>query len=257
MTLLFVQSFLLLRGYRTMAKDKVVLITGGCCRIGRRLALEAASLGFAVAVHYYTSRQQAEELCTEIETLGSKAYLVHGNLANPDEVGTLIPRAQKGGDLVALVNNASIFEDLTWDETSVDDWQRHMAINLQAPFFLSQAFARSLAPSGQGRIITLLDWRVSRPGADHLPYTISKSALAALTSSLAIAFAPHITVNALALGAILPPTGVQRQTNILNQVPMQRWGTVDEVAQAFALLLTGPAFITGETLYIDGGRHLI
>ena len=96
-----------------------------------------------------------------------------------------------------------------------------------------------------------------RPGADHLPYTVSKSALAALTQSLAIALAPRIVVNGLALGAILPPSDGNVASSILDQVPAGRWATLEEVGQALVFLLDGPAYVTGEIIHVDGGRHLL
>jgi pteridine reductase len=108
-----------------------------------------------------------------------------------------------------------------------------------------------------GRIVNILDWRALRPGRDHLPYTISKSALAALTQSLAAALAPQITVNALALGAILPPSDGSDTTGLLQFVPVRRWASLDEVDEALLFLLEGPAYITGEILHVDGGRHLV
>jgi NAD(P)-dependent dehydrogenase (short-subunit alcohol dehydrogenase family) len=156
-----------------------------------------------------------------------------------------------------LINNASIFEPLDWTETRLEDWNRHLAVNLTAPFLLSQAFARTLPKEEHGRIVNLLDWRALRPGADHLPYTISKAALAALTRSLAIAFAPRISVNGLALGAILPPKGGGSSEDILRNIPARRWARLEEVDQALLFLLSGPAYITGEVIHIDGGRHLV
>ncbi|MGW8249516.1 MAG: SDR family oxidoreductase, partial [Anaerolineales bacterium] len=154
-------------------------------------------------------------------------------------------------------NNASIFEPLGWDDTDYSKWQRHLQVNLTTPFLLSQAFARQLPEDKSGRIVNLLDWRALRPGPDHLPYTISKAGLYALTSSLAAALAPRITVNGLALGAILPPSDGGDGNNILEDVPAGRWADVDEVCQAALFLLSGPSYITGEIIYVDGGRHLV
>jgi NAD(P)-dependent dehydrogenase (short-subunit alcohol dehydrogenase family) len=135
-------------------------------------------------------------------------------------------------------------------------------VNLTAPFLLSQAFARGLAPGAPGRIINLLDWRALRPGADHLPYTISKAALAALTRSLAQALAPQVTVNGLALGAILPPNegnagAGNAAERIVENVPARRWARLEEVEQGLIFFLTGPDYVTGEIIHIDGGRHLV
>ncbi|OGO28362.1 MAG: hypothetical protein A2136_07905, partial [Chloroflexi bacterium RBG_16_54_11] len=169
----------------------------------------------------------------------------------------LVPRANQHGVLYGLVNSAAIFGPQKWDTTTLEEWDRHLMVNLTTPFLLSRAFARQVPPGEGGRIVNLLDWRALRPGADHLPYTISKSALAALTRSLAIAFAPRITVNGLALGAILPPVDGAAPKNILERIPAGRWAGLDEVAQSVLFLLDGPAYITGEIIHIDGGRHLV
>ena len=237
--------------------NKVILITGGARRVGKALALAVARAGAEVVIHYGQSRIEAENVREEIETLGRKAILLQADLADPAQVASLMSRTLEHGPLFGLVNSAAIFEPLNWENSSLEDWNRHLAINLTAPFLLSQAFARALPPTESGRIVNLLDWRALRPGADHLPYTISKSALAALTQSLAIALAPRIVVNGLALGAILPPSDGNVASSILDQVPAGRWATLEEVGQALVFLLDGPAYVTGEIIYVDGGRHLL
>ena len=237
--------------------NKLVLITGAAQRVGRSLALTVARAGGDVVIHFGRSEADAKSLFTEIEAMGRKVYLLQADLDDPKQVERLVPRAYEHGPLFALVNNAAIFESLTWETSTLEDWNRHLMVNLTVPFLLSQAFARLLPPGGTGRIINLLDWRALRPGADHLPYTISKSALATLTQSLAIAFAPRITVNGLALGAVLPPTDVAVPQKIIEKVPAGRWADLDEVSQTLLFLLEGPAYITGEIIHVDGGRHLI
>jgi pteridine reductase len=236
---------------------KTVLITGAALRIGRSLALAVAQAGADVVLHCGKSRKEAENLQKQIEAAGKKAFILQADLADPLQVAGLISRVWEHAPLFALVNNASVFEPLGWEDTSLEQWNLAMMVNLTAPFLLSQAFARSLKPGEQGRIVNLIDWRALRPGPDHLPYTISNSALAALTHSLAIALAPRITVNALALGAILPPsTGAPAKIN-LEQIPAGRWANLEEVGQALIFLLDGPAYITGEIMHVDGGRHLV
>ena len=237
--------------------NKLVLITGAARRVGRQLALAVARAGGDVVIHHGQSQADAQSLCEEIQALGRNAFLLQADLNDPSLVGTLIPRASEHGHLFALVNNAAIFETLSWQNTTLEAWDHHLMVNLTAPFLLSQAFARLLPTGETGRIVNLLDWRALRPGADHLPYTISKSALAALTHSLAIALAPHISVNGLALGAVLPPSEGVAAPNILKNVPAGRWADLDEVGQALLFLLEGPAYITGEIIHIDGGRHLV
>jgi NAD(P)-dependent dehydrogenase (short-subunit alcohol dehydrogenase family) len=241
-----------------MALDgKTVLITGAAIRIGRSLALAVARAGADVVIHYGSSQEEAESAGAEIEALGRRATLLQADLADPQQVAGLVERASERGPLFALVNNAAIFGSLSWDKTSLEEWNRHLMINLTAPFLLSQAFARTLGENDHGRIVNLLDWRALRPGPDHLPYTISKAALAALTESLAAALAPRITVNGLALGAILPPSSGGTPKNILDDVPAKRWAELEEVGQALLFLLEGPDYITGEIVHLDGGRHLV
>jgi NAD(P)-dependent dehydrogenase (short-subunit alcohol dehydrogenase family) len=238
-------------------EGKMVLITGAAKRVGRALALAVARAGGDVVIHYGGSAAEADSLAAEIQAMGRYARLIQADLNDPDQVSQIVPRALEGGPLFALVNNASIFEPLGWRDTSLESWNRHLMVNLTAPFLLSQALARSLTPGDTGRIVNLLDWRALRPGADHFPYTISKAALAALTRSLAQALAPQVTVNGLALGAILPPSDGSASERILESVPARRWARLEEVEQALLFLLTGPDYITGEVIHIDGGRHLV
>jgi pteridine reductase len=156
-----------------------------------------------------------------------------------------------------LVNNASIFPPGGLIETDLATWQNCISVNLTAPFLLSQAFISFHQPGTTARIINLLDWRALRPGRDHFAYTISKSALASLTSATAIAAAPEISVNALALGAILPPANEPQNDNILNHVPLKRWARIEEFVEAYLFLLQGPSYINGEVIHLDGGRHII
>ena len=238
-------------------EGKAVLITGAARRVGRALVLASARAGADIYLHYHRSELEAEALRDEVTGLGRRATLLKADLSDPQQSLDLVARARRQAELFALVNNAALFEPFSWETTDLAAWNRHMQVNLTAPFLLSQAFARSLQPDGQGRIVNLVDWRALRPGPDHLPYTISNAALAALTHSLAIALAPRITVNALALGAILAPdNGAATKIN-LEQIPAGRWASLEEVDQALIFLLDGPAYITGEIIHVDGGRHLV
>ena len=237
--------------------SKKVLITGGAKRIGRQLALTSAHAGASVIIHYGSSSQEAEQLRAQIEQSGSHAQTLQVDFSNPEnaiQAFTTLFETEK--DLFALVNNASIFEPVKFIETTLDSWRLHMDINLTMPFLLSQAFARSLAGK-PGRIINLLDWRALRPGRDHFPYTISKSALASMTRTLAAVLAPNIQVNGLALGAILPPSDGNTDDSIIKNVPAGRWAKIEELNDAFLFLLTAPDYLTGEIIHLDGGRHLV
>jgi pteridine reductase len=236
---------------------KRILITGAARRLGRIMALAVAQAGGTVIIHHGHSPDEAEETQQAIMAMGKSAHIVQAGLSDPAQAASLVAEASSFGPLFALVNNAAIFEAHTWDTTDIDAWNRHLEINLTAPFLLSQAFARSFSGSSEGRIVNILDWRALRPGADHLPYTVSKAALAALTRSLAIALAPKILVNGLAFGAILPPSPKADLERIIEPVPARRWAQPDEVGQALIFLLDGPGYITGEILHLDGGRHLV
>lgn len=236
-------------------KDKTVLVTGGARRLGKIFALACARAGADVVIHHAHSDPEAEETRDEIIGLGRRAWVIKSDLDVSSQAGSLIQRINEFTPLDALVNSAAIFESLSLETTSLEDWEKHLAVNLTAPFLLSQAFARQ-APDG-ARIVNILDWRALRPGADHFPYTISKAALAALTKSLAIALAPRIVVNGLALGAILPPSDGNAKADILKNVPAGRWAEEQEVEQALIFTLTSPAYITGEIVHLDGGRHLV
>lgn len=237
---------------------KTILVTGAARRLGRIFALACGRAGADVVIHHGHSPKEALEVQEELASFGRRSWILPSDLSNPGEVARLIMRANELTPLYGLVNNAAIFEPLSIEETTLHDWQRHMDINLTAPFLLSQAFAKQLPANAEGRIVNILDWRALRPGADHFPYTISKAALAAMTKSLAAALAPHIIVNGLALGAVLPPAdNPSAGEKVIEQAPAKRWSEAKEVEEALLFLLSGPAYITGEIIHVDGGRHLI
>lgn len=234
---------------------KTILITGSARRVGRIFALACARAGADVVIHHGHSDAEAEEVRNEIMGLGRHALVFKADLSDSSQAESLIPLVNQSTPLHGLVNSAAIFESLSFETTSVEDWQKHLSINVTAPFLLSQAFARHAAEGA--RIVNILDWRALRPGPDHFPYTISKAALAAMTKSLAIALSPRINVNGLALGAILPPSDGKAKADIIKTVPAGRWAEQNEIEQALLFLLTCPAYITGEIIHLDGGRHLV
>jgi NAD(P)-dependent dehydrogenase (short-subunit alcohol dehydrogenase family) len=239
----------------TSLNGKTILITGAARRLGRLFALACARAGADIIIHHAHSDEDAKQVRDEIESIGRNAYILASDFGTPDAVSRLISLANDISPLYALVNSAAVFEPLSFNDTTLDDWNRHFNINLTAPFLLSQEFARQ---TNEGCIVNILDWRALRPAADHFPYTISKAALAAMTKSLAVALAPRITVNGLALGAILPPSdNLSASEKIIENVPAKRWSEAGEVEEALLFLLTCPAYITGEIIHVDGGRHLV
>lgn len=238
-------------------KGKNYLITGAAYRLGRVFALAIAKAGGNVIIHHGHSPEKAMETMSEAIDFGVSAYVIQANLQDTEQISKLIDQALSFGPLTGLINSAAIFESQSVKSTNIDIWNKHLTINLTAPFILSKNFADSISNQQIGKIINILDWRALRPGSDHFPYTISKAGLAALTKSLAIAFAPNIQVNGIALGAILPPSEGGTTNSILNNVPAKRWANLAEVEEILLFLLDGPSYITGEIIHLDGGRHLI
>ena len=235
-------------------KGKTILITGSARRIGRILALTVAKAGGDVIIHHNNSPDEAEGTKQEILALGQKATIIQADFSDPESIKEFISEVFSSQNLDGLVNNASVFSNLSWVDTQITQWNNHLSINLTAPFLLSQAFGKNISNDLDGRIVNILDWRAIHPGADHLPYTISKAGLAALTKSLALA--PNITVNGIAFGAVLPPSDGGSAENILSSVPLSRWAEITEVEETLLFLLAGPKYITGEIIHLDGGRHL-
>jgi len=242
-------------------KEKVVLITGGARRIGRALSLALAGRGARVVIHYSRSGEAAEETLKEVQQNGGDGILLQADLMDEVAAAGLIGKASEWcGRVDILINNAAIFEDGNFLNTSSENWDRHFAINLKAPFLLSQTFAEQIPENRQGKIIFLSDWRGIRPGVGHFAYTLTKSALITMTKSVARVVAPGITVNAIALGVIMPPEGADADEDFLSRkievIPLRRSGSPSDVVATVQFLLEGSDFITGETIVVDGGERL-
>jgi len=238
-------------------KGKKILVTGGAIRVGKAISLGLAKHGAEVIINFNTSSDSAKETEQQIQALGSKAFLVQADLSDATSVNNMMEEIKELGTIFAVINNASIFENLSFAETDIDSWNRNLQINLTAPFQISQHFTKQLSPNQKGRIINILDWRALRPGKDHFPYTISKAGLAGLTKAMAAALAPNISVNGIAFGAILPPSDGGNADNLIDEIPAGRWAELEEVQNTIKFLLDGPEYITGEIIHLDGGRHLI
>jgi hypothetical protein len=236
-------------------KGETALITGAAKRIGRETALTLADRGVNVVIHFNRSDSEAGRLAEELKLKGVKAWTIQADFRRPDEYQTLTERArQLAGGLDILINNASIFpvetlKDLTWSELSAN-----MEVNAWVPFLLSRQFAEH---TGRGKIFNLHDSRLKGYDWTHVGYILSKHALAAMTRMMALQFAPNVTVNAVAPGLILPPPGKDESylQNLIHTVPLQRHGDPQDIADAVVFLVQSD-FITGNVIYVDGGRHL-
>jgi len=237
---------------------KVAVVTGSAVRLGKALALALAGHGVRLVIHHGSSADAARETVAQIKALGSDAVAVQADLGQAPLAATLIERAVTHlGRVDVLVNSAAIFEPGSLADTTEANLDRHLAINLKAPFFLSQAFAAHVGRERRGHIVNIVDWRAMRPAADHLAYTLTKAGLITLTQSLALALGPNIQVNAIAPGAILPPPGQDQDymDRLAQTIPLRRPGSPDEVAKALLFLLDSD-FVTGEVILVTGGQHL-
>ena len=237
---------------------KVAIVTGGAVRLGKALALALAEQGARLIIHYGLSASPAQETVTEIKAMGSDALAIQADLSQSGEAPSIVERAVAHfGQVDILVNSAAIFKPGNWDDTTEANWDRHFAINLKSPFFLSQAFAAHVGPERAGHIVNIADWRGVRPGTDHIAYTLTKAALIAMTKGLALALAPNIQVNAIAPGLILPPPGEDQSylERKAGKIPAQRAGSPEEIAKALMFLLRSD-FVTGDLIFVTGGEHL-
>jgi NAD(P)-dependent dehydrogenase (short-subunit alcohol dehydrogenase family) len=237
---------------------RTALVTGGARRIGRGIVKRLTTDGWAVAIHCHRSGREAEALGRAIQAAGGRAAVIEADLADPDAVRSIVGRAGAAlGPLTLLVNNASVFEPD--DIGSLDEavWERHFAVNLQAPVFLARDFAAQLPDGAEGAIVNVIDQRVLKPTPHFLSYTLSKSALFTATQTLAQALAPRIRVNAVGPGPTLAsrrqqPDAFARQGA---SVPLGHGPSPEEIAEA-VLFLTGARSVTGQMIAVDGGQHL-
>jgi NAD(P)-dependent dehydrogenase (short-subunit alcohol dehydrogenase family) len=234
------------------------LVTGGARRIGRAIVDDLAAHGWAVAIHYNHSREDAEELATAIRARGGRAALVSADFADPDCAERVIEEAKAAlGPLTLLVNNASIFEKDGVGALELGLWNRQIAVNLTSPVMLAQAFAKQVPADVEGNIINLLDQRVFRPTPRYYSYQISKSGLWTATETMAQALAPHIRVNGIAPGPTLPNVRQtsERYRRQVDAILLKRAPDLAEFGRSIRYIVETRS-ITGEVIALDGGQRL-
>jgi len=241
--------------------DKVALITGGR-RIGAVVATELARKGVHVAVVYRGSRSEAEETAETLRAMGRRALVVQADLQQPEACSRVVDATvAEFGRLDILVNMASVYREKPLDDLTVEDWDAQLSIDLRAAWLCSHAAIRHMRRSGGGRIVNFSDW-VARSGRPryrgYLPYYVAKAGVIALTEALALELATdQILVNAIAPGPILAPPGTSATdaAAVEQATPLGRWGGEIEIAKTVIALVESD-FITGETIRVDGGRHV-
>jgi pteridine reductase len=242
-------------------QGKVVLITGGAKRVGAAICRRLHGAGANLMLHYRASAGAARLLQAELN--GARAdsvALIQADLLDLKALPPLVEQTlQRFGHLDGLVNNASSFYATPIGEITAAAWDDLMGTNLRAPAFLAQAAAPALRKT-QGAIVNIADIHADRPLKNYVVYSIAKSGLVALTRSLARELAPEVRVNAVAPGPILWPDDeafdeVSRQ-RIISHTLLKREGTPDDIAKAVYFLLAEATYVTGETINVDGGRHI-
>ncbi len=232
------------------SRAKRVLVTGAAKRIGRVIAIELSRRGFDVAVHYHTSRAEAEQVAREC----NGAPLFQADLSKVPEIRRLFADVrEKFGALDCLVNNAARFTRFPPLDITEEDWDFIHDVNLKATFFCCQQAAPQMQEQGAGRIVNISSLGGLRPWASHVHYCASKAGVVMLTKALAKALAPKIAVNSVAPGVIAFGDVDERVQRMIDATPMRKPGTPEDVADAVHFFLTAPDFITGQILAVDGG----
>ena len=241
--------------------DRVVLLTGAK-RVGATIATTVAARGAHVALSYNRSSAEADETAAAIRKLGRRALPVKADLGDPAACAAMVDAVGKEfGRLDVLVNMASVYNTVPFDQLDLAAWEKQLGVDLRATFLCSRAAVPLMRAHGGGRIVNFSDWLPAsgRPRyKGYLAYYVAKAGVKALTEALALEVAgDQILVNAIAPGPILAPPGTSadEHASVEQATPLGRWGGAEEIAKV-VLALIDSDFITGETIRVDGGRHL-
>lgn len=236
---------------------RVALVTGGGRRVGRALAEALGRAGARVAVHYNSSAAGADETVAAIRAAGGDAATFQADLANPAAPVALVEQVvARFGGLDVLVNSAAVMERTPFGSVTAAQWDAMFALNLRAPFFIAQAAAPALRVR-RGLIVNMADLAAFESWPAYVPHGISKAGIVQMTRALARVLAPDVRVNAIAPGAVLLPDDWDDASgeHLEQTTPLRRIGSPDDVVGAM-LYLIGAEYVTGETIIVDGGRHV-
>jgi pteridine reductase len=239
-------------------QHRVALVTGAGRRLGRSMAAALAGRGMTVAIHHHASSQGAYNLRQEILDSGGRAACFDADLTDPAAARSLPERVvQELGRLDVLVNSAAVMHRLSLEQTTPEQWDGILNLNLRAVFFCTQGAAPALRAS-RGKVINLADLAGLEPWSGFAAHSVSKAGVVMLTKVLALSLAPDVTVNAIAPGAVLVPDeyDAEERERLARATPLRRLGDPADVIAALLYLLEGGDFVTGEVLIVDGGRRI-
>ncbi len=241
--------------------SSVVLITGGARRIGRALALGFAERGWSIGIHYGESEAAAQATLRDVEALGARAVLVQADIRNREQVRRAVfSVADHFGAFDVLVNNAGVYPPpRAIADVTEQMWRDVIETNLYGEFFAAQAAAEAMQrmPGGGGRIVNISSLGAYQIWKDRVAYNVSKAGVVQLTRALARTLAPHISVNSVAPGAIEIPEEPAAGTLVgADRIPMRRYGSTDDIFRAVWFFAVDAAYITGQTLLVDGGLNI-
>jgi pteridine reductase len=237
---------------------KGALVTGAGIRVGRVIARALGTAGADVAIHYNASEGPAREAAAELSALGRRAPTLQADLSSPDACAGLVRDAISAlGTLDLLVHSAANFHRAPLSETTADLWDDAMNVNARAAMLLAREAAPTLRER-RGRIVLVTDLLAFQPVRNYVAHAVSKSAAEGLVRALAVELAPEITVNGVAPGTVLVPEGTSREQEErwARQAPLRRNGEPEDIARTVLFLCTGPDFMTGQVLRVDGGKSL-
>lgn len=239
--------------------NRVILITGSGDRVGKAIALALARKGAQIVIHYHTRREKARQAAEEIAAAGLPPLVVQGDVSRREDWERMSAEIlAKFGKIDGLVNNAALFYRTPLGDISEEQWDQFMNVNLKGVFWGCRTVGEQMLRQQRGRIVNIADVAARQVWTEYLPYSVSKAGVLALTRGLARKFAPHVTVNAIVPGMIMPAEslGEEEREALIRKIPLQRSGSANDLANAVLYLFEGGDFITGAEITIDGGRTI-
>src|SRR5215470_3486471 len=237
---------------------RVTLVTGGAIRVGRAIVQALATDGATVAVHHHGSAKEARSLVAELRSQGRRAEAFRADLTDDLQLASLVVDVERAlGPIEVLVNSAAQFTRAPFLKTDAAMLDAEWRLNARAPFLLTRAAARGMVERKEGVVVNVLDVGGALvPWRGYSAYCMTKAALNMLTQVLALELAPHVRVNGVAPGTVLPPEslGAEERERLRAGIPLERFGRAEDVAETVRFLVTGPDFITGQVIVVDGGR---